>query len=50
MKYDDYFDAAIYIIKKGKDISLPRYVNTRLTNYVRKKKSFYTIYGQFLFH
>ena len=45
MKYDDYFDVAIYIIKKGKDISLPRYVNTRLTNYVRKKKSFYTIYG-----
>lgn len=45
MKYDDYFDTAIYIIKKGKDISLPRYVNTRLTDYVKKKKSFYIIYG-----
>ena len=45
MEYENYFGIAINKIKKGKDISLPRYVNTRLTDYVKKKKSFYTIYG-----
>lgn len=42
-KYDDYFNAAINSMKKGNNISLQRYINTRLSDYVRRKKSCFNV-------
>lgn len=43
VKYDDYFNVAITSIKKGNNISLSRYINTRLSDHIRKKKSYFNI-------
>lgn len=43
VKYDHYFNAAINSMKKGNNVSLQRYINTRLSDHVRKKKSYYKV-------
>lgn len=43
IKYDDYFNAAINSMKKGNNISFQRYINTRLSDYVRRKKSYFNV-------
>lgn len=45
-KYEEYFNAAIIntINRKGEDIYLPKYINNRLSEHIRNKKTLYKIY------
>lgn len=45
-KYDEYFIVAInnIINRKGEYIYLPRYINNRLSEHIKNKKSFYKVY------
>lgn len=43
IKYEDYFTAGINWVRNNKDGILQRYINTRLTDYIKNKSSLYNI-------